>query len=212
MSRPDHLVVVSGTGTDVGKTWVAARLAHALAARGIAVAARKPAQSYSPGDETDADVLARATGDDPRRVCPAHRWYEVPMAPPMAAEHLGRPPFTTGDLVDELDWPAGVGVGLIEGAGGPRSPLASDGGDTVTLAAALAPELVVLVCDAALGAINAVTLAVAPFEGIAPVCTVLNRYDGRDDLHVRNREWLAGRAHYDVVVDVDGLLPRLLSE
>lgn len=211
MSRPDHLVVVSGTGTDVGKTWVAARLAQTLVQRGFMVAVRKPAQSFSPGEETDADVLAHATGDDPRRVCPAHRWYEVPMAPPMAAEHLGRPSFTIADLVDELDWPDGVGVGLVEGAGGPRSPLASDGGDTVTLAAVLAPELVVLVSDAALGAINAVTLAAAPFEGIAPVCTMLNRYDGRDDLHMRNRGWLVTRAHRDVVVDVDDIAARFVG-
>jgi len=210
VSRPDHLVVVSGTGTDVGKTWVAARLAQALAERGTAVAVRKPAQSFSPGAETDADVLARATGDDPRRVCPAHRWYEVPMAPPMAAERLGRPPFTIGDLVDELDWPGGVSVGLVEGAGGPRSPLASDGGDTVALAVALVPELVVLVGDAALGAINAVTLAAAPFDGIAPVCTVLNRYDGRDDLHRRNHDWLANRVRLDVVIEVEELAERVL--
>ena len=29
MSRPDHLVLVTGTGTEVGKTWVTARLAEA---------------------------------------------------------------------------------------------------------------------------------------------------------------------------------------
>jgi dethiobiotin synthetase len=198
VSRPGHLVVVSGTGTDVGKTWVAARLACALGERGIAVAARKPAQSYAPGDETDADVLARATGDDPRRVCPAHRWYEVPMAPPMAAEILGRPAFTIAALVAELEWPA-VDVGLVESAGGPRSPLASDG-DTVDLARALAPDLVVLVADAGLGTINAVRLSVSVLAPVAPVCTILNHYDDADDLHRRNRDWLATHATQTVVV------------
>ena len=55
--RPERLVLVVGTGTEVGKTWVACRLARVLRRRGLIVAARKPAQSYDPGDdlsETDA--------------------------------------------------------------------------------------------------------------------------------------------------------------
>ncbi len=39
--RPDLLVAVAGTGTEVGKTWVACRLAAELRARGLAVAARE---------------------------------------------------------------------------------------------------------------------------------------------------------------------------
>ena len=141
---------------------------------------------------------------------PAHRWYEVAMAPPMAAEVLGRPAFTIADLVAELEWPA-VDVGLVESAGGPRSPLADDG-DTVDLAAALEPDLVVLVADAGLGTINAVQLCAAVLAPVAPVCTILNRYDEADDLHRRNREWLVERAHCDVVVDVEELVSRLHTE
>jgi dethiobiotin synthetase len=199
MTRPRLLVVVTGTATEVGKTWVAARLATDLRVAGRTVAARKPAQSFTPGGgPTDAEVLGAATGEVPEVVCARSRWYEVAMAPPMAAEVLGRPRFTIGDLVDELVWPEGsdgegVDIGLVEGAGGPRSPLAADG-DTVDLAAALQPDLVVLVADAGLGTINAVRLGATPFEGIAPVCVVLNRYDHTDDLHGRNALWLATRA------------------
>jgi len=66
--RPERLVLVTGTGTEVGKTWVACRLARALRARGLVVAARKPAQSYDRHDDeadTDAGLLAHATGDHP---------------------------------------------------------------------------------------------------------------------------------------------------
>ena len=49
--RPHRLVVVVGTGTDVGKTWVAARLLIDLRAAGVTVAARKPAQSFDPDDD-----------------------------------------------------------------------------------------------------------------------------------------------------------------
>ena len=130
---------------------------------GVAVAARKPAQSFDPDDEaaaTDAGVLAVATGEDPHAVCPDHRWYPVALAPPMAADALGRAPFTVADLMAELRWPAGAHVGLVEGAGGPRSPLAADG-DNVDLARALRPDSVVLVAGAGLGTLNATLLSAA---------------------------------------------------
>jgi dethiobiotin synthetase len=210
--RPERLVLVAGTGTEVGKTWVACRLARALRARGLIVAARKPAQSFDPHEDaadTDAGLLAHATGDHPVVVCPRHRWYPLAMAPPMAAEALGRPAFTIADLVDELVWAPGVGVGLVESAGGVRSPLAADG-DTAALAAAVRPERVVLVADAGLGTINGVRLAA---EALVPwpVTVVLNRFDPGDDLHVRNADWLAGRDGYDLVVDPADLVAPIVG-
>ncbi len=210
--RPERLVLVVGTGTEVGKTWVACRLARALRRRGLIVAARKPAQSYDPGDdlsETDAALLAHATGDHPAVVCPQHRWYPVAMAPPMAAEALGRAPFTVADLVSELAWPPAVGVGVVEAAGGVRSPVAADG-DAVRLAEVLHPERVLLVADAGLGTINGVRLsaaALAPW----PLTVVLNRFDPGDELHLRNRDWLAGRDGYDVVTDPDDLVAPIVG-
>jgi dethiobiotin synthetase len=210
VTRPRRLVVVTGTGTEVGKTWVAAYLASELAGRGFVVAARKPVQSFAPDDgETDADVLAAATGGDAHVVCAPDRSYEIAMAPPMAAEALGRPAFTIADLAAELVWPEGVDAGLVEGAGGPRSPLASDG-DTVDLARALDADAIVLVADAGLGTINAVRLAHPPLAELAPVTVVLNRYDATDDLHARNRQWLADRAGFDVTVTATELADHLM--
>lgn len=199
-------MLVTGTATEIGKTYFAAQLLIALRADAVSVSARKPVQSFLPGDgPTDAEVLGRASGERPQDVCPPHRSYEVPMAPPMAADVLGRPAPRIDDLVQELCWPDGVDVGLVEGVGGPRSPLAIDG-DNVDLADRLRPDLVVLVADAALGTINAVRLSLAALAG-HPVVVVLNRYDERDDLQCRNRLWLA--AECDAVVDVAALLPRL---
>jgi dethiobiotin synthetase len=210
VTRPRRLVVVTGTGTEVGKTWVAARLAAELIARGLVVAARKPVQSFVAGDgETDADRLAIATGDDPQSVCVPHRWFETPMAPPMAAEALGRDRFTIGDLAGELAWPDGVDVGLVEGAGGVRSPLAADG-DTVDLARELDADVVALVADAGLGTINAVRLSVPPLAAIAPVTVVLNRYDTSDDLHARNRAWLTDHDGFTVTVDAEELADHVM--
>jgi dethiobiotin synthetase len=195
--RPRRVVAVVGASTYIGKTWLAARILTDLRAAGLQVAARKPVQSFDPTDNPsslDAAVLGVATGETAEEVCPRHRWYEIPMAPPMAAEALGRPPFTIEDLTSELLWPTEpVDVGLVETAGGVRSPLAADG-DCLDFCAALAPDLIVLVADAGLGTINAVRLtakAVAPLG--LPTAVVLNRFAAASDLHRRNVEWLRGR-------------------
>lgn len=203
--RPERLVVVLGTTTGVGKTWVAAKVLSRLKAGGTAVAARKPTQSHSPCDpETDANLLALATGEPTATVCPPHRSYAIAMAPPIAAAFLGTAPPALEDLLAELDWPAGVEVGVVETAGGPRSPIAADA-DSAALAAALDPDLCVLVAHAGLGAINAVRLCAPAVP--QPVVVFLNRFDN-SDVQDRNRRWLEVDG-YDVVVDVGELARRV---
>ena len=220
LSRPERIVVVAGTGTEIGKTWVGCRLLTHLIAEGHRVAARKPAQSFDTADHTtDADVLALATGEDSLIVCPPHRRYEVPMAPPMAAEVLGRPAFTVTELAWEVaaSWPPNpaIHVGLIELAGGTRSPMASDG-DGVDLAAACRPDVIVVIADAGLGTINAVrstldTLAAPATDGGIEVVVHLNRYDDTIDLHRRNRAWLAEADGLVLTVEIGALARRVLG-
>ncbi len=205
-----------GTGTDIGKTWVSARLLTGLRAAGLRVAARKPAQSFDPTDDPaglDAAVLGAASGEPADAVCPPHRWYETAMAPPMAADALGRPAFTIHALMTELEssWPntadaaAAVDIGLVETAGGVRSPLAVDG-DCLDFCRALVPDVAVLVADAGLGTINAVRLTMESMgsgqsrtpTGV-PTIVVLNRFDAGSDLHRRNLEWLRGPGGFRVV-------------
>ena len=130
------------------------------------------------------------------------------MAPPMAAAALGRPTFSITDLVAELSWPDATDVGLVESAGGPRSPLAADG-DTITLTEALAPDIVVLVADAGLGTINAVRLSLDAFGTLAPVVVALNRYDDVLPLHRANRDWLEATPGCSIVTDPADLAGRL---
>lgn len=200
--RPELLVVVLGTGTGVGKTWVSAHLLAGLRAGGTTVSARKPVQSFAPCEpETDAEVLGLATGEAPEEVCPRHRWYAMAMAPPIAAAFLGVGPPSLDELMAELTWPAeAVQVGVLETVGGPRSPLAA-GTDSAALAAAAAADLAVLVAPAGLGAINAVRLS-AP-AAPSPVVVFLNRFDG-SDVHDRNLRWLQAEG-FDVVTDVAAL-------
>jgi dethiobiotin synthetase len=212
------IVVVTGTGTDVGKTWFTAATIEVLRAAGHGVSARKPVQSFAPGDEgaTDADVLARASGEDPMAVCPTHRWLPMPVAPPMSAAALGLPPFTIANLADEVKTAAPTaatdagGIVFVEGAGGARSPLADDG-DTVALAHALAADRIVIVADAGLGTINAVRLTVAALSSWTPV-VALNRFDDHHPLHRANREWLSDRDGYCVVTSPAALGAELTAE
>jgi dethiobiotin synthase len=209
VTRPAQLVFVTGTATEIGKTWWTAATARDLRRRGLAVAVRKPVQSCAPGEVTDAEVLADATGERPGDVCPPGRTYRLPMAPPIAAAELGVTPFTVADLVAETTWPPAVDIGFVEGAGGPRSPIALDG-DNVDLVAALAPDLVVLVADAGLGTINAVRLAAAALSR-TELLVALNRFRAGDRLHMSNREFLAGRNGFDLVTDPAELVARLVA-
>jgi dethiobiotin synthetase len=197
MARPNRLVAVVGTGTDIGKTYVTARLLELLREEGTSVAARKPAQSFDPSDDPanyDAAVLGAASGEPPDTVCPPQRWYEMAMAPPMAADALARPSFTLDDLVAELRWPERpVDIGFVETAGGLRSPIADDG-DCLALVVAVMPEIVLLVADAGLGTINSVRLTMDALVRLpAQLAVVLNRFNEGSELHQRNRSWFRDR-------------------
>lgn len=210
-------MVVVGTGTEVGKTWMSARLLEAWRRHGLSVAARKPAQSFDPGEgPTDADVLSAASGESAVAVCPPWRWYPMALAPPMAARRLGKTTPQMADLLDELAWPIPPpAVGLVETAGGLRSPQADDG-DALDLAAAIAPDAVVLVADAGLGTISSVRLAAVALHGAGlSSVVVLNRYDADDELHCENLHWLRRRDGLDVVAgDAPGIeaLARRLAQ
>jgi dethiobiotin synthetase len=211
--RPERLVLVCGSGTDVGKTWVSCRLLSVLSARGVSVAARKPVQSFDnpvsdiPAESTtDADLLGAASGEPADVVCRPSRNYSRAMAPPMAADALGLPPFTIADLVEEMEWPdRPVAVGVVETAGGVRSPQAIDG-DATDLMKILGPDLVVLVADAGLGTINVVRMSMDALASVTagtptlPVVVVLDRYDDHHEIHRRNRHWLVDRLGYPVLV------------
>ena len=141
------------------------------------MAARKPAQSYSLGDLTDAEILARATVRQPIGcVLPT---VPVPVA---GASHGGRrtrpATATISALADELNrgWPGEpVDVGVVEGAGGVASPLAIDG-DTADLARLAEADLAILVGEPQLGIINSARLTRSALRPLS-VAVHLNRFD-----------------------------------
>jgi dethiobiotin synthetase len=203
-SRPSLLIGVIGTNTEVGKTWVTAQLLATLKLRGARVAARKPVQSYGPDEiDTDAARLAGASGEEVVDICPAHRWYPLALAPPMAAHALGRGPVWMSEIINELRWPEKVDIGFLETVGGVRSPLACDG-DSIELLRRVAVDQMLLVADAKLGTINNVRLTMAAV-GDVPTIVYLNRFDPDNELHELNRRWLIEQDKLTVITNVHQL-------
>lgn len=206
-------VFVTGTGTEVGKTWWTAATISELRRANLLIAARKPAQSFDPTDPgpTDAEVLAGATGE-PLEIVSAPRFtFPLAMAPPMAAAALGRARFTVRDLVAGLAPADGAHLVFIEGAGGLRAPIADDG-DNLELARVLTPAFVIVVADAGLGTLNSTRLTLDALGTLGSETIVaLNRYDPDDRLHRDNREWLTGRDRAVVVTDPEALARRLAT-
>jgi dethiobiotin synthetase len=207
---PRTLLCVLGTHTEVGKTWVSVQLLTLARSQGLRVAARKPVQSFeAPATQTDAELLAQATGESEADVCPAHRHYPLALAPPMAADLLQRPRILLDELLHELHLPESLDLALVEAVGGLLSPLAHDA-DSVDLARRLQPCRVILVADAGLGTLNAVRLSL---ECLSPLSAVvfLNRFDTDNELHRLNRQWLIERYGAAVETTIDGLWTRSVS-
>ena len=205
-------MLVCGTGTEVGKTWVGSRLLRELRGRGLSVAARKPAQSFDidsegttgSGEPPTPRCSGRPRARTPTVVAPPFRSYHRAMAPPMAAEALGLPGFTVGELVEEMDWPPDAGAGG-RGGDGRRGPVPAGIGRRRLRPARRAGSR----CGGAgvrrrprhhqrradVDGCAGRGTARAPI----PVVVVLDRFDGHHEIHRRNREWLAERYGYRVV-------------
>lgn len=120
---------VTGTGTGVGKSVVAASVVASLAATGARVAAFKPAVSgldeITPGWPPDHELLAEATGwQNPADVTPFT--FGPPVSPHLAAEQdgvritLDALEAAFARVADDAD------VVVCEGVGGLMVPLASE--------------------------------------------------------------------------------------
>jgi dethiobiotin synthetase len=198
--RPTTLIGVLGTHTEVGKTFVTANWLSYLRGQGLNVAARKPVQSFNADDvTTDAQQLSFATGEVETDVCSAGRNYPLALAPPMAADSLHRSRIELGVLLQEITWPVGIDVGVVETVGGPYSPIAHDG-DSIDLIRGTQPDAVLLIADAGLGTLNAVRLCLQCI-GDMPTTVYLNRFDTANELHRLNRQWLQKK--YGVTTAID---------
>jgi dethiobiotin synthetase len=207
-------VFVTGTGTEIGKTFVTAALIHALRRRGRRVDALKPVVSgFDPTHlaASDSGVLLAALGRKPTaaaldRLSP---WrYAAPLSPDMAARRAGEKldfdallTFTRREIAAAED------VLLIEGVGGVMVPL--DAQHTVLDWIAALDVPVLLVGGSYLGAIShALTaLDVLDARGLSLTATIVNETAG-SGVSLEETAESIGRFAGDVTIIT---LPRLAS-
>jgi dethiobiotin synthetase len=196
------VLIISGTGTEVGKTIVTAAVAALAAARGGGVAVVKPAQTgVAPGEPGDLDVVARLAG-----VTDTHEYarYPDPLSPAAAARLSGLPALSLPRVAEDVRKLAqDRALVLVEGAGGLLVRYDEEGATLADLARELgAPVLVV--ADPRLGTLNhtALTLESMALRGVELAGVVLGGWpeegsaDGADlamRSNLRDLETLAAR-------------------
>ncbi|MEV6668228.1 dethiobiotin synthase [Streptomyces nigra] len=150
------VLMVTGTGTEVGKTVTTAAVAAAALASGRTVAVLKAAQTgVGPDEDGDAAEVARLAG--PVTTAEIAR-YPEPLAPATAARRAGRAPVRPAEIAEAAaKLAAEHDLVLVEGAGGLLVRFDEAGG-TLADAAELLAAPVLVVASAGLGTLNTTEL------------------------------------------------------
>lgn len=195
-------IFVTGTGTEVGKTVVAAAIAHSLAAKGTKVAVFKPAVTGLEGPgEADHELLRRAAGSSQsdREIAPYR--YAPPASPHLAAELAGEE-IDRDLLLSAASAAAGGADALVcEGVGGLMVPLAP-----TYLLRDLAADLglpLVIAASPGLGTINHTLLTIesARAAGLEVAAVVLTPWPRRPSrIEESNRETIGALGEVEVKV------------
>lgn len=204
-------VFITGTSTDVGKTWVGTQIAQYLCQTGVELAVKKPVESGCEtinGTSHPKDALAyQAITQQPLNdICPFA--FEAALSPQQAMSLEGKA-ITIQQVAHACAPTPSHTFLLVEGAGGVMSPIASDG-----LNIDLAVNLnlpVVLVALNELGCINHTLLSAhaTKASGLNIACVVMNhKYSDTDFslglndfltspiVHTHQPDWLVQLASY----------------
>jgi dethiobiotin synthetase len=181
-------IFITGTDTDVGKTWVAAGLTAALRERGINAVYFKPIQSGCPIQEgrlipTDARLAREVAGlTEPLEVLTPIS-LRLPLAPGVAATQAGVEVDLKRIAAGVRDLASRYEFLVVEGAGGLYVPLAGTQFLVLDLIRWLGLPLAV-VAKSGLGTINHTVLTVkAALAAKIPVAgVILNRYPQKPGL------------------------------
>lgn len=190
--KNSQCIFVTGTGTDVGKTFVAGSLLLGLSAQ-LTARYFKPVQTGHPDSDTDLLRLRLAkketvSFDEPLFV------YDLPASPDQAAEAEGRKAPDIQSIKRSAD-AMNADFNIIEGAGGLLVPL-NHQNDTWLSFLFATKTPVLLVASSGLGTINhtCLSLDALKLKGIPVLGTVLS-----GPLHSANHQTIA-RMHPDVPV------------
>ncbi len=177
------VLIVTGTGTDVGKTVATAALAACAKGR---VAVVKPAQTGvadgAPGDLAEVTRLTKVTD--------VHEYvrYPDPLSPHHAARLSGRRPLRLAEAVQRIvDLDATHDLVLVEGAGGLLVPFADDDRWTMVDLATSLKAPAVVVTHSGLGTLNHTSLTVERMaeDGVELAGIVIGSWPEEADLATR---------------------------
>ncbi|MDT7564707.1 MAG: dethiobiotin synthetase [Pseudonocardiales bacterium] len=189
------VLIVTGTGTGVGKTVVVAALAALGIAAGRRVAVLKPAQTgVGPDELGDLDDIRRLVGETGaltgaltgELTTRELARYPDPLAPATAAARVGRAAVTTEQVVDAVaELARDHDLVLVEGAGGLLVRFSA--GETLADVAAKLDAPVLVVAAAGLGTLNhtALTTEVLVARGLRPAGVVIGSWPAEPDLAAR---------------------------
>ena len=194
-------ILITGTDSQVGKTWAGCALAQALLSAGRRVIAVKPVEtgcSGAPGEREDGVLLAQATGQSQ----PTHAIFRVaePVPPALAGDRSG----ITIDfdaLVLKLErYADDADYLLIEGVGGLLTPMTWEW-NMVDVAKALGACVLVVAVDRG-GAINSTLLALSALElaGVSCAGVLLTTPESPDQTTGVNAPAIARLSGLDRVV------------
>lgn len=197
-------LVVTGTGTGVGKTIVAAAI---LALAQDSRAYVKPVQTGVPGDVPDVETVARLSA------APAYELarFAAPLSPEAAARHEGRLPVDVEDLVRSVR-AIDADLVVVEGAGGLLVRYDKQGTTIADVATWLGAAAVV-VTEAGLGTLNATALTIEAMRrrGVPLAGLVIGSWPGEPGLaercNVRDLETIADEPLAGVLPANAGALP-----
>ena len=202
------VLVVTGTGTDVGKTVVTAAVAALARDRGARVAVVKPGQTgVTVNDPGDLDVVRRlAVVDDLHE----HARYPYPLAPAAAARmSLAAPVDVAASVAAVRELAETRDLVVVEGAGGLLVRYDDDGATIADWARALGADVLVVV-HASLGTLNhtALTLEAVAHRGLSLAGVVIGSWPHDPDLasrtNIRDLETLAARPLAGALVEGAG--------
>ncbi|CAM5409525.1 MULTISPECIES: dethiobiotin synthase [Streptomyces] len=179
------VLVITGTGTEIGKTVTTAAVAAAALAAGRSVAVLKAAQTgVGPDERGDADEVARLAG--PVTTDELARFPE-PLAPGTAARRAGTAPVRPHEVAERAAKLATEhDLVLVEGAGGLLVRFDAAGG-TLADAARLLGAPVLVVAQAGLGTLNVTELTTRELRrrGLEPAGVVIGSWPATPDLATR---------------------------
>jgi dethiobiotin synthetase len=200
VNEPATGVFVTGTGTEVGKTVVAAVIARTLAATGKRVAVFKPAVTgLDEGGESDHALLRRASGSSQSDEQIAPYRYGPPASPHLAAAEAGEE-IEPERLLEVARAASRDADALVcEGVGGLLVPLSPS-----YLVRDLAADLaypIVIAASPGLGTINHTLLTIesARGAGLEVAAVVLTPWpQGPTEIELSNLETIAALGQVEV--------------